>query len=147
MYNISKVTYQDLTTFFGVPDLPFPDVPSDALTEQHLAKDFWTSQMLIHLNLVTKPDADPDNRGPATINFVRELFNAINYPDVMKKRFMISRLKLRDMASQGRPQRWTSALGTTPMPSYWSSNWTGSRAGLIRNLDLFRMPLLPSITT
>ena len=96
-----KVIYQDLTTFFGVTDLPPPDVASDALTAQVIAttNDYWTCAMLGQMKRVT----NPDNRGPATIDFVRELFNVINYPDVTKGRFMMLRPRLRYMASQGRP--------------------------------------------
>jgi len=96
-----KVIYQDLTTFFGVTDLPPPDVASDALTAQEAASgnDRWTYAMLRQMKRVT----DPDNRGPATIDFVRDLFTVINYPDALKERFIMLRPKLRFMASQGRP--------------------------------------------
>jgi hypothetical protein len=99
-YN-TKVVYQDLETFFGVTDLPPPDVESDALTAQDntTAKDFWTSQMLFHTDRVT----DPDNREPATIDFVRELFNVLRYANALQKIFGMMRLKLRHMASQGKP--------------------------------------------
>ena len=45
------------------------------------------------------------------------------------------------------PQRWTLALWATRLPPYWSPKWTGTRAGSNRRPDLFRIPLLPSITT
>src|ERR1700733_8586425 len=83
-----KVIYQDLTTFFGMTDLPPPDVASarDALTAQDVAttNDSRTCAMLSHMKRVK----DPDNREPATIDFVRELFNVINYSDVTQRRFM-----------------------------------------------------------
>jgi len=46
---------------------------------------------------------DPDNREPATIDFVRELFNVLRYANALQKRFGMVRLKLRHMASQGKP--------------------------------------------
>jgi hypothetical protein len=49
-YNI-KVVYQDLTTFFGVTDLPPPNVEEDAITAQDFAtaENYWTSTMLGHM--------------------------------------------------------------------------------------------------
>ena len=53
---------------------------------------------------------DPDdvtgslsNRKPATIDFVRELFNVLHYPSVPQRRFLIARPKLDYLASQGSP--------------------------------------------
>jgi hypothetical protein len=53
-----KVVYQDLTTFFGVTDLPPPDVESEALTAQdfHTATDDWTNFMLFHMDRLMDPD-------------------------------------------------------------------------------------------
>ena len=98
-----KVIYQDLTTFFGMTDLPPPDVASarDALTAQDVAttNDSRTCAMLSHMKRVK----DPDNREPATIDFVRELFTLLRYPHVSRKSSMAMRPKLTYMASQGSP--------------------------------------------
>jgi hypothetical protein len=139
-----------VTTFFGVTDLPPPDVASDALTAQHFAasKDYCTCAMLFNMDCVTDPDTDPINRGPETINFVKELFNVMRSIQMRRRRdFRYRGQSYISWRAREGPQRWTSALGTTPMSSYWSSKWTGNRAGSIRSPDLFRMPLLPSITT
>ena len=98
-YNI-KVVYQDLQTFFDIKDLPPPDVESEALTAQdfHTATTRWTSSMLFRIDPVT----DPDNRKSATIDFVKALFNVLNYPDVLQRRNLLAWLKLDYLASQGR---------------------------------------------
>jgi hypothetical protein len=103
-----KVVYQDLTTFFGVTDLPPPDVESEALTAQdfHTATDDWTNFMLFHMDRLMDPDdvtGTLSNRKPATIDFVRELFNVLHYPSVPQRRFLIARPKLDYLASQGSP--------------------------------------------
>ncbi len=103
-YN-TKVVYQDLTTFFGVTNLPPPDVPIDALTAQNVAatNDFLTSHLLMHMNDVMDPDPDPDNRTCETIALVRQLIDVIKYDDVAKDRSMLLGPKLRYLASQGKP--------------------------------------------
>jgi hypothetical protein len=98
-----KVVYQDLETFFGAKDLPSPDVEPEALTLQDsaTANDKSTSNMLFQMSRIT----DPDNREPATIDFVRELFDVVHYADVTQKikRDLMMRLNLRYLASQGKP--------------------------------------------
>ena len=103
-----KVVYQDLTTFFGVTDLPPPDVESETLTAQdfHTATDDWTNFMLFHMDRLMDPDdvtGTLSNRKPATIDFVRELFNVLHYPSVPQRRFLIAWPKLDYLASQGSP--------------------------------------------
>ncbi|KAI0285329.1 hypothetical protein BGY98DRAFT_909892 [Russula aff. rugulosa BPL654] len=72
-YNI-KVVYQDLQTFFGIKDLPSPDVESDALTAQDVnTAARWTSSMLFHMDRVAEPDET--GRKSSTIDFVKAVFN------------------------------------------------------------------------
>jgi hypothetical protein len=101
-YNI-KVVYEDLETFFGITDLPPPNVESDALTAQDVTAaknhDHWTCAMLFLMNHV----ADPDNVESGTINFVTQLLNVARYPDVYQNRYLMLRPKLQYMPSQGRP--------------------------------------------
>jgi hypothetical protein len=102
-----KVVYQDRTTFFGMTDLPPPDVASDALTAHHFSssKDRWTRAMLFNMDHVTDPKTDPVNIAPETVSFVRDIFNITNYPDVAKERFEIlwTKLPYLGIASPGRP--------------------------------------------
>ena len=100
-YNI-KVVYQDLQTFFGIKDLPSPDVESEALTAQDFrtATARWTSSMLFHIDRVAKPDET--GRKSSTIDFVKAVFNVLNYPDALQRRFLLAWLKLDYLASQGR---------------------------------------------
>ena len=102
-YNI-KVIYQDLTSFFGMTNLPAPDVDRAALTMQDpatvtTANDIRTSRMLHHMNHVT----DPVNRTPATIGFVEKLFDVLHYETVEQMTFSMSRSPLCYIANQGRP--------------------------------------------
>jgi hypothetical protein len=99
-YNI-KVAYQDLQTFFGIKDLPSPDVESDALTAQDVnTAARWTSSMLFHMDRVAEPDET--GRKSSTIDFVKAVFNVLNYPDALQRRFLLAWLKLDYLASQGR---------------------------------------------
>ena len=103
-YNIT-VVYEDLTTFFGVTDLPSPDVEIGALISQDAAsaKSYRATYiMLRQMSDLMNPDEDPVNRVPNTIDFVKGLFDVIYYADVLKKRFTM-RPKLNYMESQGRP--------------------------------------------
>lgn len=71
-----KVVYQeDLQTFFGVTDLPHPNVESGAFSAQDFAaaKEPRTSQLLRMQYLTT----DPDNRVSNTISLVREPFKVL----------------------------------------------------------------------
>jgi hypothetical protein len=98
-----KFVQQDLKTFFGVTDLPPPDVANDALTAMDLSTvtDDWSYFMLYQMDTLTE---DPNNIEPSTIDFVRELFNVLRYWSVApKKRSVIIRQKLRYLASQGSP--------------------------------------------
>ena len=79
-YNINIVN-QDLNTFFGVTDLPFPDVEGDALTAENLADA--TSDGTLHVLFQMGCMTDPGN---GTIDFVRELFNLVHYSDPYQKR-------------------------------------------------------------
>jgi hypothetical protein len=103
-YNI-KIVYQDLTTFFGVTDLPPPDVEGDAVTAQDhaTATDSGVRTMLIHMRKVIDPDPDPHNRYYKTISFVIPLFNVIRYDDVIRRKSTVLGPGLRYLASQGRP--------------------------------------------
>jgi len=100
-YNI-QVVYQDLTAFFGVTELPPPDVKDDALTAQNNASatDRSTACMLIHLNRLK----DTDNRRFATIDFVRGLFDVLHYRNVEKMRFPIFGPPLHFIAKGSPPQ-------------------------------------------
>jgi len=102
-YNI-KLVYQDLETFFGVTDLPSPDVESDALTALDVtaAKDSRTGSMLLRMDCVTDV-TDPVNVAPRTMTFVNDLFYVVRYANALQKRFGMIRQTLRSMASQGKP--------------------------------------------
>ena len=103
-YNI-KVVYQDLTTFFGVIDLPPPDVANDAITapDYSTAKnDFWACAMLSQMENLLDPDSN-HSREHQTIDFIIALFNVLGYLDVAKRRQTTLRPNLRYLASQGRP--------------------------------------------
>jgi hypothetical protein len=149
-----KVVYQDLETFFGMTELPNPNIEGhdrNGFTAQDFAaaKGPWTSQMLRYINYVTRA-TEPDKRESTTLDFVRELFDVLHYSDVAQKWDVLTWVKPRYLAiaSQGRPpQMDASASCKTVMIFYWSSKWTGTRAGSIRRPDLCRIPLLPSITT
>jgi len=101
-YNI-KLVYEDLETFFGITDLPPPNVESDALTAQDFTAaknhDHWTCAMLFHMNRVT----DPDNIESGTIDFVTQLLNVTRYANMAQKRYLMMRPKLQYIPSQGRP--------------------------------------------
>jgi hypothetical protein len=101
-----KVIHDDLETFFGVKDLPSPNVENDPLTAQDIAgaTDLWTSYLLSYTDGVTRPDM-PDNRESCTLGFVRTLFMLLRYADVTKnwKRSVVIKTPLRYLASQGRP--------------------------------------------
>jgi len=107
-YNI-KVVYEDLTTFFGVTDLPPPNVENDALTAlpaQHsnAAHSHSISNMLFYMGrLATNPVPHIFNIESLTIQFVKELFSLFHYEDVKKGRFVMTRPTLGYMESQGRP--------------------------------------------
>ena len=103
-YNI-RVVYQDRTTFFGMTDLPSPDVNNAALTAQNpaTANDLSTSGMLHHMNRLTDPLTDPDHRAPATVDFVRELFKVLHYHTVAPIKLPMFGPKLNYVADQGRP--------------------------------------------
>jgi hypothetical protein len=101
-----KVVHQDLRTFFGITNLPAPDVENDALTAQDraTATDRRTCGMLWHMNDVDHVD-DMDramgthNREPATTDFVTVLFDVIRYPTVARSVMM--RHRLRYLAGRG----------------------------------------------
>ena len=107
-YNIT-VVYQDLMTFFGMTNLPSPDVNKAALTAQDFqdpatANDEETLRMLYSMDRMT----DPDNlyRAPATICFVDNLFNVLHYGTMEQSRFSmfpVSGPQLCYIANQGRP--------------------------------------------
>ena len=88
-------------TFFGVTDLPPPDVAKDALTAQVVTTttDYWTSHMHLHMDNMT----DPDDREYGNIDFVAQLFNVVRYLNVKQNRFFMFKPKLRYLANQGRP--------------------------------------------
>ena len=102
-YNIT-VVYEDLETFFGVTDLPSPDVEIGALTAQDAASATGypaTSHMLLQMEDVVDPDVDPIHRRSDTVGFVLELLRVIRYADARNKRFTIMWPKLQYLASQG----------------------------------------------
>jgi hypothetical protein len=105
-YNI-KVVYQDLTTFFGVTDLPPPVVADEAITAQDraaAATDFWTCTMLNHMERITEPPrVSFGNREYETLDFIIPLFNVIHYADAAQNRFTMSKPDLRYLGSQGPP--------------------------------------------
>ena len=109
-YNI-KVVYQDLTTFFGVTDLPPPNVGNDALTAQHpTPSNYSISVMLNYMTHMANPVPDFDNLEALTIDFVRVLFNLLCYDDA-RERFVMLRPTLCHITSQGRPPQLDVCIG------------------------------------
>ena len=99
-----KVVYQDLQTFFGITDLPAPNVENDdALTAQDVttATKHWTAVMLNQLRRVDQ--TEPADRRATTIDFVRELFTLIRYWGIAPMRLVRMRQPLLFLGSQGRP--------------------------------------------
>ena len=103
-----KVVYQDPQTFFGVTDLPPPNIQTHPTRPPFSAQDFatakepGTSSMLRYMDDITSA-TDPENRGAITIALVRELFDLLLYTDFGLKREMILKTKLNYLPSQGRP--------------------------------------------
>ena len=96
-----KIVHQDFRTFFGVTDLPAPDVANDALTAGVVvtpATDYWTSHMLVHMDDMT----DPDDREYGTIDFVAQLFNVVRYQNVEQNRFFMFKPKLSYLGESGK---------------------------------------------
>ena len=108
-YNM-KVVHKDLATFFGVANLPSPNVGVGALTAQDAADaQDEASLMLIHADLVTDPD--PDVRESATIGFVEALFNVLQYRSLVPRtKILMFKSKLRHIASQGRPPQLDACI-------------------------------------
>jgi len=98
-YNI-KIDYQDLTTFFGVTELPPPNVVNDVLTAHDVAasNDESANHMLVYMKYMTTVDIDT-----GTLNFVRPLFELLKYAEGEQQRSLFLWTNLRYMSSPGRP--------------------------------------------
>jgi len=96
-----KVVYQDLQTFFGVTDLPPPDVEGDALTapDSLTANGYSTRNMLFHMDSLAVPSVD---RKSAMFNFATHLLHVVRYSTMAPMRNAAWCPKLDYMTSRGR---------------------------------------------
>ena len=102
-YNI-KVVYQDLMTFFGVTDLPPPNVENDALTAQQPTSSNQSISLMVHyMTSLANPIPNFDNIQTLTIDFVRVLFNLLRYDDATRRFQVMFMPTLSHITSQGRP--------------------------------------------
>jgi hypothetical protein len=101
-YNI-KVVHEDLETFFGVMNLPPPNIENDPLAAQRIAfkTDYFISLMLSDINNPMLPD----NRASSTATFASDLldFNLLGYAAVEPERYTLLWPNLSYLETQGRP--------------------------------------------
>jgi hypothetical protein len=101
-----KVIHQDLQTFFGVTDLPLPDVEGDALTAQDpiTANSHSTRDMLFHMDSLTVPGVD---RKSGIFNFATQLLHVVRYATMAPMRNTAWCPKLHHMTT---PSPWHPQL-------------------------------------